>query len=126
MIGLNEELAARQAAGDPVRIGMIGAGQMGVDIVAQVAMMKGIDIVAVADIDKARAQAAYATGLLPPSVDPWQRAFLTDVLGFPEVDYGEEPLAIADVERHPDVRRVTLSSTCQTRMPPPGRSASYS
>lgn len=52
----------------------------------------------------------YATGLLPPSVDPWQRAFLTDVLGFPEVDYGAEPIAIADIERNPDVRRVTLSS----------------
>jgi M6 family metalloprotease-like protein len=51
----------------------------------------------------------YATGLLPPSVDPWQRAFLTDALGFPEVDYGGAPMAIADVERHPDVRRVTLS-----------------
>ncbi len=51
----------------------------------------------------------YATGLLPPSVDPWQRAFLTDVLGFPEVDYGGTPMAIADVERNPDVRRVTLS-----------------
>jgi len=64
MIGLNEELAARHAAGNPVKVGLIGAGQMGVDIVAQVAMMKGIDIVVVADIDKARAQAAYATGLL--------------------------------------------------------------
>ena len=63
MIGMNEELAARHAAGNPVRIGLIGAGQMGVDIVAQVAMMKGIDIVVVADIDKARAKAAYATGL---------------------------------------------------------------
>ena len=64
MIGLNEELAARHAAGDPVKIGLIGAGQMGVDIVAQVAMMKGIDIVVVADIDKTRARAAYTTGLL--------------------------------------------------------------
>ncbi len=64
MIGLNEELAARAAAGNPVRIGLIGAGQMGVDIVAQVAMMKGIDIVVVADIDKTRAKAAYTTGLL--------------------------------------------------------------
>lgn len=52
----------------------------------------------------------YATGLLPPSVDPWQRAFLTDVLAFPEVDYDGGPMAIADVQRHPDVRRVTLSS----------------
>lgn len=52
----------------------------------------------------------YATGLLPPSVDPWQRAFLTDVLAFAEVDYGGAPTALANVQRHPDVRRVTLSS----------------
>ncbi len=52
----------------------------------------------------------YATGLLPPSVDPWQRAFATDVLAFPEVDYGGSPDSLADSERHPDVRRVTLSS----------------
>jgi predicted homoserine dehydrogenase-like protein len=64
MIGMNEELVARQAAGNPVRIGLIGAGQMGVDIAAQVSMMKGIDIVAVADIDKARARAAYTTAML--------------------------------------------------------------
>ena len=53
----------------------------------------------------------YATGLLPPSVDPWQRgAFATDLLEFPEVDYGGGPDSLADSERNPDVRRVTLSS----------------
>jgi predicted homoserine dehydrogenase-like protein len=64
VIGLNEELAARAAAGKPVRIGMIGAGQMGVDVVAQVGMMKGIDVVAVADIDTKRAQEAFRIGML--------------------------------------------------------------
>ena len=59
MIGLNEELAAREAAGAPVRIGLIGAGQMGVDVVAQVNMMKGTDVVVVADIDEGRAREAY-------------------------------------------------------------------
>jgi len=48
----------------PGHVLIAGAGQMGVDIVAQVAVMKGIDIVIVADIDKARAKAAYTTGLL--------------------------------------------------------------
>ena len=52
----------------------------------------------------------YATGLLPPSVDPWQRAFATDVLAFPEVDYRGDSIALANSERNPDVRRVTLSS----------------
>ena len=52
----------------------------------------------------------YATGLLPPSVDPWQRAFTTDILAFPEVDYGGGSIALENSERHPDVRRVALSS----------------
>ena len=52
----------------------------------------------------------FATGLLPPSVDPWQRFYVTDALAFPEVDYGGAPTALANSERYPDVRRVTLSS----------------
>ncbi len=64
MIGLNEELAARQAAGRPVRIGMIGAGQMGVDVAAQIRMMKGIDIVVIADIDRGRVKEAYRIAML--------------------------------------------------------------
>jgi len=68
VIGLNDELAARHAAGKPVRIGMIGAGQMGVDVVAQIRMMKGIDIAVIADIDKKRAQEAYTIGMLEGDV----------------------------------------------------------
>ncbi|HET7226718.1 MAG TPA: hypothetical protein VFK69_13500 [Candidatus Eisenbacteria bacterium] len=52
----------------------------------------------------------FATGLLPPSVDPWQRFFDTDALAFPEVLYGDTLQALANSERNPDVRRVTLSS----------------
>jgi len=59
MIGLNEELAAREVSGNPVKIGLVGAGQMGVDVVAQVKMMKGIDVVICADIDQERARNAY-------------------------------------------------------------------
>ncbi len=62
MIGLNDELAEREAAGRPVRIGMIGAGQMGTDVVAETRMMKGVQVVATADIDVERAREAYAIG----------------------------------------------------------------
>jgi predicted homoserine dehydrogenase-like protein len=65
---LNEELAAREAAGEPVKIGLIGAGQMGVDVMAQVRMMKGIDVVAVADLDLGRAHEAYRIGMLEGQV----------------------------------------------------------
>ncbi len=64
MIGLNDDLAARAATGKPVRIGMIGAGQMGTDVVAQCQMMQGIDVVAIGDIDLDRAKAAYKIGLV--------------------------------------------------------------
>jgi predicted homoserine dehydrogenase-like protein len=59
MMGLNERLEAREKAGNPVRIGLIGAGQMGTDVVAQTTMMKGIKVTAVADIDPERARGAY-------------------------------------------------------------------
>lgn len=59
MIGLNRELALRERQHNPVRIGLIGAGQMGTDIVAEVRMMKGIQVVIVADIDIERAKEAY-------------------------------------------------------------------
>jgi predicted homoserine dehydrogenase-like protein len=62
VIGLNEELAARGAAGKPVRIGLIGSGQMGTDVVAQVKMMKGIDVVAAADTRLERARDAFKVG----------------------------------------------------------------
>jgi len=62
MIGLNDALAKRELNGNPVRIGLIGAGQMGTDVVAETTMMKGIDVVAVADIDLARARDAYTIG----------------------------------------------------------------
>ena len=52
MIGLNAELAAREAKGRPVRIGLVGAGQMGTDVVAETRMMKGVEVVVTADVDR--------------------------------------------------------------------------
>ncbi len=59
MSGLNDALAKREELGRPVRIGLIGAGQMGTDVVAETRMMKGIRVVAAADIDLERAIQAY-------------------------------------------------------------------
>jgi predicted homoserine dehydrogenase-like protein len=65
MIGLNEELKERGRQGRPVRIGLVGAGQMGVDVAATVARMQGVDIVAAADIDLDRARRSFETAGLP-------------------------------------------------------------
>jgi predicted homoserine dehydrogenase-like protein len=44
-----EGLERRRREGKPVRVGLIGAGQMGTDIVVQTDLMAGIEVVAAAD-----------------------------------------------------------------------------
>jgi predicted homoserine dehydrogenase-like protein len=44
-----EALERRRRDGRPVRVGLIGAGQMGTDIIVQTSLMAGIDVVAAAD-----------------------------------------------------------------------------
>lgn len=68
MIGLYKDLEELAAKNRPVRIGLVGAGQMGTDVVAQVTMMKGIDVVIVADIDLKRAGEAYQIGRMSGEV----------------------------------------------------------
>ncbi|KAF1023487.1 MAG: hypothetical protein GAK30_00438 [Paracidovorax wautersii] len=48
--GLAADLHARAATGEPIRIGLIGSGMMGGDIVTQVLQMRGIVVAAIADI----------------------------------------------------------------------------
>ncbi len=49
MTGLAADLAAREAAGNPVRIGIVGAGEMGTDLVTAIAHMAGVEITAIGD-----------------------------------------------------------------------------
>ena len=53
--GLARDLAARGSSGRPIRIGLIGCGEMGTDIVTQVAHMQGIAVGAIAERDPERA-----------------------------------------------------------------------
>jgi predicted homoserine dehydrogenase-like protein len=62
MIGLHEELRQRQASGSSVRVGLIGAGQMGTDVVATTSVMQGVRVVVAADIDLERARESYRIG----------------------------------------------------------------
>ena len=68
MISLNEELEEREASGRRVRVGLIGAGQMGTDVVAETSKMKGIEVVICADIDLNRAVEAYHIGRIEGEV----------------------------------------------------------
>lgn len=66
LTGLARDLARRGEEGRPVRIGLIGCGEMGTDIVTQVAQMKGVVIGAIADTRPGRAREAVAIALRPP------------------------------------------------------------
>ncbi len=68
MIGLNKELSQRAAEGRPVRVGLVGAGQMGTDVVATTKMMQGIEVVITADIDVERAIESYAIAQIDADV----------------------------------------------------------
>ncbi|MGE5599636.1 MAG: hypothetical protein ACM3XS_09675, partial [Bacteroidota bacterium] len=50
MYGINRDLAKREAAGKPINVGLVGAGNMGTDIISQIGRMKGTRTAAVADI----------------------------------------------------------------------------
>lgn len=55
-----ERLLARQATvGRPVRVALVGAGQMGRGLAAQVGRMPGLQISVIADVDPGRAQTAF-------------------------------------------------------------------
>ncbi len=60
-LGLAAELAARMEKSGPITIGLAGAGQMGTDIVVEVALMTGVRIGAISEV---RTEAARDAALL--------------------------------------------------------------
>jgi len=59
MYEIDTKLAQLEAKGTPVMIGLIGAGQMGTDIVSQVECMIGVEVCIVADLNISAAVRAY-------------------------------------------------------------------
>ncbi|MEN0000927.1 MAG: homoserine dehydrogenase [Pseudomonadota bacterium] len=55
--GLAADLARREEEGRPIRIGLVGTGEMGTDIFTQVAMMKGVEIATVMERSPGKAAA---------------------------------------------------------------------
>jgi len=47
LTGLARDLAARAEAGKTIRLGVIGSGEMGTDLVTQGALMRGVEVVAI-------------------------------------------------------------------------------
>lgn len=50
LTGLAKDLSVRAETGHPIRIGLVGAGEMGTDIVSRVAHMRGIEIGAISEL----------------------------------------------------------------------------
>ena len=61
LTGLAKDLAARAETGKPVRIGLVGAGEMGTDIVSRVAHMRGIEIGAISELNPQAAGRSVTT-----------------------------------------------------------------
>jgi predicted homoserine dehydrogenase-like protein len=59
MYEIDSKLRKLQDKGTPIQVGLIGAGQMGTDIVAQVECMAGIEIAVVVDLKMETAERAY-------------------------------------------------------------------
>src|SRR5262249_46432996 len=60
-VNLHTMLLAREAAGRPVTVALIGAGKFGTMFLAQARLTRGLHVVAVADLDVARAQSQLVT-----------------------------------------------------------------
>lgn len=70
MMDIEGKLAQRHKEGNPIRVALIGAGQMGTEIVATVGQMQGMQIDVVVDLDEPRARAGYThSGTKTPIVD---------------------------------------------------------
>ena len=65
-MSLRNKLEALERAGTPIRIGLVGAGQMGRGFIAQVAGIPGMETVAVADMDPQRGLEAFREVGLEP------------------------------------------------------------
>ena len=64
-MNLSAKLLEREAAGRPVTVGLIGAGKFGTMFLSQARLTRGLHVVAVADLDTARAKSQFATAGWP-------------------------------------------------------------
>lgn len=58
LTGLARDLKIRAEGGKPIRIGLIGSGEMGTDIVTRASMMSGIEVAAIAEVREENATKA--------------------------------------------------------------------
>ena len=61
-MGFRDRLEGLERRGTPIRVGLVGAGQMGRGLIAQVRGIPGMEVVATADLDLERAMGAFRDG----------------------------------------------------------------
>lgn len=89
--GLAADLAAREKSGQPIRVGVIGCGEMGTDLVTQIARMQGMRIGAIVDRSGRNAQEAIRIARLPAELG-------LPVDGLPALDRAIEAGRIAIID----------------------------
>jgi predicted homoserine dehydrogenase-like protein len=99
---LRRRLEELEREGRPIRVGLIGVGQMGRGLIAQVAGIPGMAVVAAADVDVERAGAAFrAVGAEPGPAGTPDRPLVTrdagEVAGSPAVDVVVEATGLPEV-----------------------------
>lgn len=69
MLNLPEKLAQLEKKGEIIKVGVVGVGQMGAGVVNVISRMKGMDVLALADIDRERATSIFEeTGVSRKSI----------------------------------------------------------
>jgi predicted homoserine dehydrogenase-like protein len=61
-VGFRDRLEGLERRGTPIRVGLVGAGQLGRGLIAQVRGIPGMEVVATADLDLERAMGAFRDG----------------------------------------------------------------
>jgi predicted homoserine dehydrogenase-like protein len=95
-MSLSVLLADRAAAGQPIRVGLIGAGKFGTMFLAQARHTPGLHVAAVADIDPERGPTALALAQWPPAKAVARS--LNDALSTGGTWVTSEPMALFEQE----------------------------
>ncbi len=123
-----EALDQRQREGRPVRVGLIGAGQMGTDIIVQTGLMAGIEVVAAADAVPdnvfAACKVAGSTARAPEIADDAvavarliKRGRLATARSYREVCTADDVDVVIDATGNPNVGAQVALTTIGARKP---------
>src|SRR5688572_33506961 len=94
--GLARDLRERGKSGKPIRIGLIGSGEMGTDIVTRVAHMDGIEVGAIAELNLQNAVKAVDIAYQENghSAEPGSASALTNAMEYGKIAFTSDPIQV--------------------------------